>query len=41
MFYGLGEEKRTKFRKKKRKIKEKPHRSQKWAGKNKRVSEDI
>ena len=42
MCCGLGEEERTKFRKKKRKKKEKkrnkPHRGQKWIGWDERVS---
>ena len=39
MFYGLGEKKRAKFSKKKRKKKRNvPHRGQKW---DERVSEDI
>ena len=42
MFGGLGEEERTKCRKKKRKKKgkkgKKPHRGQKWVGWDKRVS---
>ena len=49
MFCGLGEEERTKIRKKKKKIKEnkrkkegkKPHRGQKWVGRDERVSLDI
>ena len=37
MFPGLGEEERTKFRtKKKQQKKEKPHRSQKWVGRDER-----
>ena len=36
MFCGLGEEERTKFRKKKKK--KKPYRDQKWVGWNERVS---
>ena len=38
MFCGLGEEERTKIRKKKKK---KPHRDQKWVGWDERVLEDI
>ena len=40
MCCGLGEEERTKFRKKKRKKKKrnKPHRGQKWVGWDERVS---
>ena len=46
MFCGLGEEERTKIRKKKKEKKEKkkekkrnkPHRGQKWVGWNERVS---
>ena len=38
MFCGLGEEERTKFRKKKRKKRNKPHRGQKWVRWNERVS---
>ena len=38
MFCGLGEEKRTKIRKKKR---NEPHRGQKWVGWDERVSWDI
>ena len=42
MFCGLGEEERTKFRKKKKEKKEKkrnkPHRGQKWVGWDERVS---
>ena len=42
MFCSLGEEERTKFRKKKKEIKEKkrkkPHRGQKWVGWDERVS---
>ena len=43
MFCGLGEEERTKIRKKKKgKKKEiKPHRGQKWVGWDERVSYDI
>ena len=46
MFCGLGEEERTKFRKKKKKKKQKkkgkkPHRGQNWVGWDKRVSLDI
>ena len=37
MFCGLGEEERTKIRKKKRK-KKKPHRGQKWVGWDEMVS---
>ena len=38
MFCGLGEEERTKIRKKKRKkIRNKPHCSQKWVGWDERV----
>ena len=41
MFCGLGEE-RTKIRKKKKeKKRNKPHRGQKWVGRDKRVSQDI
>ena len=45
MFYGLGEEERTKIRKKKRKKekrgkkqRKKPHHGQKWVGWDERVS---
>ena len=38
MFCGLGEEERTKIRKKKGKKRNKPHRGQKWVGWNERVS---
>ena len=42
MFRGLGEEERTKFRKKKwkerKKKRKQPHRGQKWVGWDKRVS---
>ena len=45
MFCGLGEEERTKIRKKKKekrkkrkKKRNKPHRGQKWVGKDERVS---
>ena len=40
MFRGLGEEERTKIKKKKEKKgkKNKPHRSQKWVGWDERVS---
>ena len=40
MFCGLGEEERTKFRKKKKEKKKrnKPHRGQKWVGWDERVS---
>ena len=39
MFCGLGEEERTKFRKKKKeKKRKKPHRGQKWVGWDERVS---
>ena len=42
MFCGLGEEERTKFRKKKKeKKRNKPHRGQKWVGWDERVSWDI
>ena len=40
MFCGLGEEERTKFRKKKKgkKKRNEPHRGQKWVGWDERVS---
>ena len=42
MFCGLGEEERTKIRKKKKeKKRNKPHRGQKWVGWDERVSWDI
>ena len=42
MFCGLGEEERTKIRKKKKaKKRKKPHRGQKWVGWDERVSLDI
>ena len=46
MFCGLGEEERTKIRKKKKEKKKKikgkkPHRGQKWVGWDERVSLDI
>ena len=42
MFCGLGEEERTKFRKKKKEKKNnKPHRGQEWVGWDERVSCDI
>ena len=42
MFCGLGEEERTKIRKKKNeKKKKKTFRGQKWVGWDKRVSQDI
>ena len=38
MFCGLGEEERTKTRKKKKEKRNKPHRGQKWVGWDERVS---
>ena len=43
MFCGLGEEERTKIRKKKKRKKKRhePHRGQKWVGWDETVSKDI
>ena len=43
MFCGLGEEERTKIRKKKKKERKrkKPHRNQRWVGWDEKVSQDI
>ena len=38
MFCGLGEEERTKIRKKKKEKKNEPHRGQTWVGWDERVS---